>query len=156
MKRLVVSLTFEEELLGNSVSFVLVHINHSHFGAGFTQCVSEGTADALAAARHVGHLPVQTHAVEDGLPLHPAENHIVHYFILIEKKTHAHNNTIKCISKKFPPLVFLVFPDGHLRLEALRGPRYPADDAEAIAERKNDLMIPKRQALVNEKKKCCC
>lgn len=131
----------------------MVQINHSHFGAGFTQSVCEGPANALAAARHVGHLPVQTQPVEDGLPLHPTENHVIRYFILIQKETHR----IRGIHKKILLLFFFFFfSDGHLRLEALRGRRYPADDAEAVAERKNDLTDTKKQALVNEKKKSCC
>lgn len=83
-----VSLTLEAELLGHSVSFSLVQINHSYFGAGFTQSVSKGPADALAAACHVGHLTVQAHPVEDALPVHPVENYVVHYFILIRRETH--------------------------------------------------------------------
>lgn len=47
-----------------------------------------------------------------------------------------------------------VSPDDHLRLEALGGRRYQADDAEAVAERENDLTVPNRQAPVNKNKYC--
>lgn len=98
-----VSLTLKEELSGHSFSFVLVQINHGHFGAGFTQSVCKGPANALAAARHVGHLPVQAQPLEDGQPLHPTEHHVVRYFSLNqEKKPHG----IRGIPKTFLTLIF--------------------------------------------------
>lgn len=79
-------LTFEKKLLGHGFSFVLVPIDHGDLSAGLTQSVGECSADALPATRHVGHLPVQTHPIEDGAPLHPTENVIVRYFTLTEKR----------------------------------------------------------------------
>lgn len=83
-------LTFEKKLLGHGFSFVLVPIDHGDLRAGLTQSMGERSADALPATRHVGHLPVQTHPIEDGAPPRPTENFIVCYFTLTQKRTN-HN-----------------------------------------------------------------
>jgi len=75
-------LTFEEELSSHRLGFVSVQVNHGHLGACLPQGVGESATYALPSTRHVGHLSVEAHSIEDGAPLDPAENLGIRYFTL--------------------------------------------------------------------------
>lgn len=78
-------LTFEEELFSHRLGFILVQVYHGHLRASLPQGMGESAAYALPSTRHVGHLSIETHPIEDRLPLDPAENFVVCYFTLYEK-----------------------------------------------------------------------
>ncbi|TNN59602.1 hypothetical protein EYF80_030174 [Liparis tanakae] len=58
------------------------NVHHGHLGARLPQGVGESATYALPSARHVGHLSVEAHSIEDGAPLDSAENLVVRYFTL--------------------------------------------------------------------------
>lgn len=78
-------LTFEEELLNHCLSFGLVYVHHSHLGTSLTQGMSKPPANALPATCHIGHLPIQTHPIQDEMPLDTSKDFVVRNVILMDK-----------------------------------------------------------------------
>ena len=76
------SLTFKVELFNDCLSFVLVHVYHSHFRPSLAQGMSKRSAYALPGSRHIGHLSIKAHPIEDGAPVDPAENVVIRDFAL--------------------------------------------------------------------------
>lgn len=79
-------LTFKRELFGDSLGFVLIQVHNGHLCTGLTQGMSECSAYALPGARHIGHLSIKTHPIEDGAALDPPENFVIRYFTLTQTK----------------------------------------------------------------------
>lgn len=77
-------LTFKRELFGDSLGFVLIQVHNGHLCTGLTQGMSECSAYALPGARHIGHLSIKTHPIEDGAALDPPENFVIRYFTLTQ------------------------------------------------------------------------
>lgn len=77
-------LTFKKEFFSHCFGSVLVQVHHSNLCTSLTQGVSKCPAYALPSTRHIGHLSIEAHPVEDGAPLDPAENFIISYFTLMQ------------------------------------------------------------------------
>lgn len=74
--------TFKKQLFRHYLRFHSVQVYHGHLRTGLPQGVSERSAYTLTSTRHIGHLSVKAHPIEDGAPLDPAENLVIQYFTL--------------------------------------------------------------------------
>lgn len=78
------TLTFKEELFSHCLSFILVQVYHGHIRTGLTQGMSKCSAYALSGTRHIGHLSIKTHPIEDEAPVDPTENCVICYCTLLQ------------------------------------------------------------------------